>query len=216
MGFDVTTTTAVSDGVMTAFSSYDNRIYAYGKGPTEISLSAPSVGVTTASPITITGSVMDISAGTKQEAQAANFPNGVPAVSDDSMAAWMEYVYMQQQKPTNATGVPITISVIDDNGNYRQIGSTTSDASGTFALTWTPDIHGDYIVIASFAGSESYYPSSAETHFTASPVTSSATPNTGPIASATDQYFLPAVAAIIAVIVVVGAILALLLLRRKP
>jgi hypothetical protein len=215
MGFDVTTTTAVSDGVMTAFSSYDNRIYAYGKGPTEISLSTPSVGVTTATPITITGSIIDISAGTKQEAQAANFPSGVPAVSDDSMAAWMEYVYMQQQKPTNTTGVPITISVIDNNGNYRQIGSTTSDASGTFALTWTPDIHGDYTVIASFAGSESYYPSSTEAHFNASPVTASTTTPVGSTQSTTDQYFIPAVAAIIVVIIVVGAILALLQSRRR-
>ena len=53
----------------------------------------------------------------------------------------MEAVYMQQPMPTNATGVPVTFSVVDSNGNYRQIGTTTSDASGTFAFTfWTPDI----------------------------------------------------------------------------
>ena len=71
-----------------------------------------------------------------------DFPNGVPAVSDASMSSWMEYVYMQKPKPTNATGVPVTLSVIDSNGNYRHIGTTTSDASGMFGFTWTPDISG--------------------------------------------------------------------------
>ena len=51
-----------------------------------------------------------------------NRPHGVPAVSDDSMSAWMEYVYMQKPRPTDTIGVPVTISVIDANGNYRQIG----------------------------------------------------------------------------------------------
>ena len=53
----------------------------------------------------IKGTVTDISAGTKQDQQAARFPNGVPAVSDESQSAWMEYVYMQKPRPTNVTGV---------------------------------------------------------------------------------------------------------------
>ncbi len=40
--------------------------------------------------------MVDISAGTKQAEQAARFPNGVPVVADESMSAWMEYVYMQK------------------------------------------------------------------------------------------------------------------------
>ena len=75
---------------------------------------------------------------------------------------------MQQPKPTNNTGVPVTLSVIDSNGNLRQIGTTTSDAAGTYSFTWTPDISGTYAVIANFAGSNSYYGSSAQTHFYAS------------------------------------------------
>jgi hypothetical protein len=107
----------------------------------------------------------------------------------------MEYVYMQQPMPTNVTGVPISISVVDSNDNNRQIGSTISDKSGTFAFTWTPDIPGDYTLTASFAGSNSYYPSNAETHFYASPAGPTATPS--PIAekSMADQYFIPAIAA---------------------
>jgi hypothetical protein len=52
----------------------------------------------------------------------------------------MEYVYMQQPMPLDVTGVPVTISVLDANGNYRQIGTATSDGSGMFTLTWTPAI----------------------------------------------------------------------------
>ena len=105
-----------------------------------MTVTAPSVGVTTATPIVIRGTIIDIAAGTKQEQQAANFPYGVPCVSDDSMSRWMEYVYMQQPCPTNTIGVPVSISVLDANGNYREIGTTTSDGSGMFSFTWTPDI----------------------------------------------------------------------------
>ncbi len=216
LGFDVTSGPAIADGIMTAFNSYDNQIYAYGMGATETTVNAPSVGVTTSTPITISGTITDLSAGSQQEAAAANFPHGLPAVSDASQTGWMEYVYMQQPFPTNTTGVPITVSVIDSNGNTRQIGSTTSDSSGTFALTWTPDIPGDYTVIANFAGSESYYPSSAEAHFTAAEPASTAPPVAATAPSMADQYFLPSVAAIIVVIIIVGAVLALLMLRKRP
>lgn len=216
MGFDVTTATAISDGVMTAFSSYDNRIYAYSKGSTQISVTAPSVGVSTATPITIAGTIKDISAGSKQEDVAANFPNGLPCVSDNSMAGWMEYVYMQQPCPADVTGVLVDVSVLDSNGNFRSIGTTTSDGSGAFGLSWTPDIPGKYTVVASFAGSESYYPSSAEAFFTASEPAPTAAPVATSPPSMADQYLLPSVAGIIVTIIVVGIVLALLTLRKRP
>jgi hypothetical protein len=49
--------------------------------------------------VLVEGTVIDISAGTKQHVQAARFPHGVPAVSDESMGEWMEYVYMQKPRP---------------------------------------------------------------------------------------------------------------------
>ena len=153
-----------------SLNAYDNQVYAFGKGPSAVTVSAPTVGVATNTPITITGTVMDVSAGSKQNAVAANFPNGLPCVSDESQSKWMEYVYQQQVKPTHTTGVPITISVIDSNHNDRVIGTTTSDDSGTFGFTWTPDISGDYRITATFAGSESYWPSSASTYSYASDV----------------------------------------------
>ena len=99
---------------------------------------------------------------------------------DESQQAWMEYIYEQQSRPANATGVPVTVDVIDSNGNYRNIGQTSSDANGMFTLTWTPDIEGTYTVYATFAGSKSYWPSSAETSFSvdAAPPTQSPYPVT--------------------------------------
>ena len=163
--FDVDGMPATAYGIMTVLNAYDNQIYAYGKGPSAMTVTAPSVGVTTATPITISGRVTDISAGTKQEAVAANFPYGLPCVSDDSISSWMEYVYMQQPCPANVTGVPVSIDVLDSNGNYRNIGAATSNADGMFTFTWTPDIPGDFTVYATFAGSESYYPSHADASF---------------------------------------------------
>jgi hypothetical protein len=213
--FDVTSAPAISDGVMTTLNAYDNQIYTWGKGPTAMTVTAPDVGVTTATPITIRGTIIDKSAGTQQQAPAANFPYGVPAVSDDSQTAWMEYVYMQQPCPTNATGVPVSINVLDSNGNYRQIGSTTSDASGMFTFTWTPDISGEYSVTAIFAGSEAYYSSSAETSFFASEAPTATPAPTQAPQSMADQYFVPAIAGLFVAIVVVG-LLIILVLRKRP
>ena len=213
--FDVTSAPAISDGIMTTLNAYDNQIYAWGKGPTAMTVTAPDVGVTTETPVVIRGTITDISAGTKQQAQAANFPYGVPCVSDASQKEWMEYVYMQQPSPTNATGVPIAINVLDANGNFRQIGQTTSLPDGTFHLTWTPDITGDYIVTAIFAGSEAYYSTSAGTSFYASNPAPTASPAPAPATSVTDQYFVPAVTAIIIVIIIVGALI-ILLQRKRP
>ena len=215
MAFDVDGGTAISDGILVAESAYDNQIYGYGTGPTAITVEAPSTGVTTSAPITIHGTIEDISSGSRQEAVAANFPNGLPCVSDQSMTQWMEYVYQQQLLPTNATGVPITISVIDSNNNFRSIGTTTSDTSGTFALNWTPDIPGNYTLIAEFAGSNSYYGSSAETHFYAStPATPTPTVTAqSNVATTTDvmTYITVGVIAIIIAIAIVG----FLMLRKR-
>ncbi len=213
--FDVTSAPAISDGIMTTLNAYDNQIYTWGKGPTAMTVTAPDVGVTTATPITIRGAVIDKSAGTQQQAQVANFPNGVPAVSDESQTAWMEYVYMQQPMPTNTTGVSIIISVIDSNGNSRQIGSTTSDASGMFSLTWTPDITGPYTVIASFPGSESYYSSSAETSFYASEPAPTASPYPQVSFPPTEMYIAAAAVGIIIAVAIVGAVL-LLAIKKRP
>jgi hypothetical protein len=131
------------------------------------------------------------------------------------MGKWMEYVYMQKPRPMDATGVEVTLNVLDSNGNVREIGKTTSDSNGFYSLQWTPDVPGKYTVYASFAGSESYWPSHAETAFgvmeAPEPV---AAPQPEP-QPPTEMYFTISTLAIIVAIAVVGALLTLVL-RKRP
>jgi len=216
-GFDINGLPYMAYGQMTILDGYNNLIEDFGQGPSATTISAPQVGVTTATPITITGSVMDVSAGAKQEAVAADFPNGLPCVSDASMTPFMEAVYMQQPMPTNITGVPVTLSVIDQNGNNRVIGTTTTNAMGTYGLTWTPDIPGKYTVIATFAGTGGYYGSSAETYFDASSPAPTTAPTAAPASNlaTSSELTYGIIAAVIAIIIAI-AIVGLLLIRKKP
>jgi hypothetical protein len=206
---------ALADGVLTYWNNYDHQVYAVGKGPSSTTVEITNDVVPSGSSVMIKGHVIDVSAGTKQEQQAARFPNGVPAVSDESQSAWMEYVYMQQPKPTNATGVPIVLSVVDSNGNYRQIGTTISNIYGAYSYTWTPDIPGDYTVIAEFTGSESYYAASTSTAFYASEPAPTASPQPTQPESLADQYILPGIIGII-IAVAVGFAVTILVLKKKP
>jgi hypothetical protein len=210
------TSYAIADGFATFFNGYDNQIYVVGRGPSVTTVTAPAAGLAFGQPVVISGSVTDISGGTKQDQQAADFPNGVPCASDASMKDWMGYVYQQKPEPIDFIGVQVTISVLDSNNNCRTIGTTTTDASGTYRLTWTPDIPGNYTVYANFEGTNGYWPSYAESGFTVMQE-----PETSPAAtpmpqSAADMYFVPAVIGIIVAIVIVGALLAILLLRKRP
>jgi len=204
---------ATADGVLVYWNNYDASIYALGKGPSAMTVTAPDVSAVLGSSVTIKGTVTDISAGTTQAQQAARFPNGVPAVSDDSQSQWMEYVYMQKGRPTNTTGVPVTLSVVDGNGNYREIGMATSDSDGFFSYNWQPDISGKYTVYASFAGSESYWPSHAVTAFSVDEPAATATP-VAPVESVADQYFIPAIAGLFVAIIAIGLLTMLLVLRK--
>ncbi len=206
---------AIADGYLVEWNSYDNQIYTFGKGQTAITASIQNNVLTEGNTVLINGKVTDNSPGTQDADRMARFPEGVPVVSDESMAPFMEYVYMQQPKPTNTTGVPVTFSVIDSNGNFRQIGTTTTDANGHYSFPWTPDITGMYTVYASFGGSESYWPSSTQTSFivnqaapTASPIQATAIPQT-------EMYITIGVVAIIIAVAIVGAILALMI-RKRP
>jgi hypothetical protein len=205
---------AVADGFLVQWNSYDKQIYTFGKGQTAVTASVKDNVVTEGSSVLITGTVIDQSPGTQQATQKADFPDGVPCVSDPSMSNWMEYVYMQQPKPTNATGVPVTLSVIDSNGNQRDIGTTTSDLTGFYSFQWTPDITGKYTVIASYGGSESYWPSNTETAF----VVDSAAPTASPVPVAAlppiEMYIAAVGAAIIVAIAIVGVMLAMMFRKR--
>ena len=207
-------TAIIGDSIIVRDNTYDQRVYAIGKGPSEIAVSIQNDIVPLGNPVLIKGSVVDISAGTADYALTARFPKGVPAVSDASMTEWMEYVYLQMPRPTDVTGVEVTLSVLDTNGNTYDIGTTTADSNGMYSLAWDPLVSGMHTVTAKFTGSESYWPSSAETALL---ITDAPTPSAAP-AAATDMtgtYVSYATVAIIAAIAVVGAII-VLLLRKRP
>jgi hypothetical protein len=207
---------AIADGYATWFNGYDNQIYSVGRGPSATTVTASPKVSTLGDNVIIEGTVMDTSAGTTQNQQAADFPNGVPCASDASMKDWMGYVYQQKPLPTNFTGVPVTIDVLDSNGNYRNIGTATTDATGSYSLTWTPDISGNYTVIATFHGTNGNWGSYTETAFNMMQApAATATPTPTP-ASMADLYFLPLSVGMIIAIVVIGALLAVLILRKRP
>jgi hypothetical protein len=131
------------------------------------------------------------------------------------MSDFMEAVYQQQTMPNNITGVPVTISVLDSNGNYRIIGTTTSNALGDYSFTWTPDISGNYVVYSTFTGTNSYYSSQASIGVYASEPAATATPMPTPAPSAADLYFLPAIAGLFIAILAVG-IAVVLMLKKRP
>jgi outer membrane protein assembly factor BamB len=205
---------AIADGYSTLYNGYDNQIYSVGKGPSATTVSVPHAGLAFGQSVVISGTVMDVSAGTTQEEQAARFPNGVPCASDASMTDWMGYVYQQQPCPASFTGVPVTLSVYDSNGNTYPIGTAVTDGSGTYSLTWTPTISGNYTVYATFAGTNGYWYSSAEDHFTVMEEPVATPPPTSQPASLADIYILPMSIAIIIAIIVVGAVLILMLRKR--
>jgi hypothetical protein len=129
----------------------------------------------------------------------------------------MGYVYQQQAMPTNFTGVQVQIAVLDSNGNHYTVGTATTDPSGMYTLTYTPTISGNFTVFASFAGTNGYWPSYAETSFYATGAHATeaptATPLTGIASESTVEYI---GIAIIIVIIIIGAVLALLMLRKHP
>ena len=211
-----TTSFAVADGYATWFNSYDNSIYSVGRGGSALTVQAPQASIELGRSLVITGSIKDLSAGTMQDEQAVRFPNGVPLASDDSMTDWMGYVYQQKPLPSNFMGVDVTIDVLDSNGNYRNIGTATTDASGTYNLQWTPDIEGKYTLIATFHGTNGYWPSYAETAFAVDPAAPTTAPTEAPPQSTADMYFVPAIAGLFVLIIIVLVLVVLLMFKKRP
>jgi hypothetical protein len=208
-------TAVLADGTLCYYNYYDNQIYAVAKGPSQTTVTASPKVSTYGDKVLVEGTVTDISAGTKQTELAARFPAGVPAISDASQSAWMEYVYMKQEVPSNATGVPVTISVLDPNGNYYTVGTTTSDIGGTFKLAFTPQVSGEYTIYATFAGSGSYYKSSAETAVSIGAAAATPAPTAAPLTDvATNANLMTFMAIGVIAIIIAIAVVGLLLLRK--
>jgi len=153
----------VAGGYISYLNAYDGQVYCIGKGPSKTTVTVQDDVISKGESILVKGMVTDEAAGTKQQEQMARFPNGVPAVSDESMAKWMEYVYMQKPCPESTTGVQVKLVAVDSNGNSETIGTVTSDGYGMFKKMWTPENEGEYTITATFEGSASYYTSYAQT-----------------------------------------------------
>jgi hypothetical protein len=149
----------MADSIFTLYNSYDQRIYTIGKGPSMTNVEAPMAGVTVGSTCTIRGTVKDVSPGTEASDLKLRFPNGVPAVSDESQSEWMEYVYLQHERPMDTIGATVKLEAVDPNGNYQNLGTTITDTAGKFGFSFEPEIEGQHMIIATFEGSKSYYTS---------------------------------------------------------
>jgi outer membrane protein assembly factor BamB len=203
---------AFADGMMVSQNLYDNQIYCFGKGPSATAVEAPMTAITAGDTAVIQGTVTDQSAGAKAKVQSGEF-NVVPAVSDESMNAWMQYVYEQQPIPKNAAGVEVTLDAVDPNNNFVHIGTVTTDTSGTFGYAWTtPNVPGKYTIIATFAGSDSYYASYAQTFAFVSEAPAATPTPTPTVLPPTETYI--TVATIVLLIAV--AIATILILRKRP
>jgi len=191
----------IADGYLVGYNLYDNRIYTIGKGPSATTVSAPKTSITLGQSVVVEGTVNDQSMGALDTA----------AISDEDMGEWMAYMYQQQGIPAEVKGVTVSVDTIDPNGNFVNIGTATSEMSGVFAFVYTPQIPGLHKIIATFAGSESYGSSYAETFMNVDPAPQpTAVPDPTP-APMTDTYVVGTGIAVIAAI----AVAVLLILRKK-
>jgi hypothetical protein len=209
--------TAASGGYIIGSGIFDGNLYCVGKGPTSTAVTAQQqVGGS----VLIQGSVLDTSSGCSSATLTAMFANGVPAISDENMSVWMDYLYMQNSTllnaPPDCIGVPVTLTAVDSNGNAVTIGTATSDYQGNYGFQWTPTIPGLYHIYATFAGSNSYYTSLASTYAT---VATAATPvpTASPVTGlATTSDLLTYIVAVAIAIIIAIAIATVLILRKRP
>jgi len=205
----------IGDSIIAALNEYDMRVYAIGKGPTTTTVSVPETAQPLGTPVLIKGTVMDISPGTQDSSIKLRFPQGVPAVADESMSDWMACVYMQFPRPTDVKGVWVTFDVISPSGEWKHIGGTHTDSSGMYSIPWTPPSEGLWTIVITFPGSESYWPSYAETSVlvTAAPPPPP-TPETPQIPTPPDYtpYF---IALTIAIIIIALLVVYILISIRK-
>jgi hypothetical protein len=203
----------LSDSRIIYLDNHDDSIYCLGKGPSATTVAAsPEVSVYGSS-VMVKGTVTDqTSSGRMNEAGSTDFTlKGTPAISDESMEAWMEYMFQQRPKPTNATGVDVSLDTIDPNGNYVHIATVTSDSSGNYGYAYTPDVPGTYQIIATFAGSEAYGPSSATTYLSVGEAPPATAPPEYPQPIDNTMTIVYATIVLLITIVIIG----ILLLRKK-
>jgi len=207
----------IADGRLIALNAYDNQLYCFGRGSSATTVSASQSSLLLGNSITITGTVTDQTpSGRLNTNDKLDFSlKGTPAISDADQTEWMRHLFQQGPIPTDATGVPVSLTAIDPNGNFVIIGQTTSDASGNYAYNFKPDIPGTYQIIATFTGSEAYGPSSSTAHLIVGDEASSTQNPSPPPETVSDAFIMPIFAGIIIAIVLSLIAIALLLRKRS-
>ena len=160
----------IGDSIIVTQNTYDQRLVTFGKGPSKTTVTTPDDSVPTGT-VLIKGTVMDVSPGTEQAEIKLRFPDGVPAMSDQSMGEWMKHVYNQFERPSDVTGVTVDLEAVEPSGKYRNLGTTTSDSYGNYGLEFEADVEGLWMIIATFRGSKSYYGSTQTTFLSVSEAT---------------------------------------------
>jgi hypothetical protein len=194
----------IADGYVVGTDTENGFMYAIGKGQTETTVSGPDVQVAKGTSVVLTGSILDMSPGA---------PN-TPAVSEQDMSEWMDYLYGQNatliNNPPTPTGVPVKLAYQNSDGSWTDIDEVMSNDHGEFGITWTPPDEGEYTIKAFFLGSESYYGSSDTTYISVGPAASPSGQIEPEPLFTTDMAIVAAVA-----IVAVIAVAAYLVLRKR-
>ena len=208
---------AIADGILLGLNGYDNQIYAFGRGPSATTVTAsPKVSIH-GNNVLIEGTVTDQTASGRHNINDnIDFTlKGTPAISDEDMSAWMEYMFQQRPKPTVAKGVEVTLEAIDPNGNLVLIGSTTSDINGNYGFAFVPEVPGTYQIFADFAGSKAYGSSDATTYLVVDKAAPTASPYPIVALPPTEMYIVAGVIAII-IAIAIGFAVTILILRKRP
>ena len=192
----------IANGYLVGADGENGLQYCIGKGKTAITITAPMTTISVGTGALIQGQVMDMS-----PAQA-----NTPAVSEGDMSEWMDYLHGQNatmiNSPPTPDGVPVQLTAVSSSGSVTDLGTVTSDSSGTFGTMWAPSAAGMYTVYATFAGSNSYWSSNAETLLG---VQAAAEPSTTPGSTANNSevinYVIAAAVAIIIAIAIVGVLM---------
>ena len=200
----------IADGYLTASDSYDGYSYVFGKGKSATTVTATPAVITNGATVLVQGTVLDQSPAQPE----------TPCVSKESMTTQMEFLHMQlpidgMLHNVAMTGVPVTLTAIDQNGNPTNIGTATTSAYyGTFEMAWTPPSEGTYKIIAAFEGDESYGSSGASTATTVGPAPQ--TQNTQPTQTIPDYSMLFAgIIAAIVIAILIGVVNLIAIRKRQ-
>jgi hypothetical protein len=84
----------LGSGIILTQDTYNQETWAIGKGPSSTTVMAPDAVVSNGGTAIIRGTVMDISPACSGVQVKLRFPQGVPAVSEQSMSNWMMLLLM--------------------------------------------------------------------------------------------------------------------------